>query len=101
MRMIVESMMECRLTGETEVLGENLPEPTLVHHKIPRAHPGLNAGRRGGKPATNRLIYGAAKTYLRTPASHRCSNELDSVSTRVMKFIVFWDVTPYILVKRY
>jgi hypothetical protein len=25
MKMIVESMMECRLAGETEVLGENLP----------------------------------------------------------------------------
>jgi hypothetical protein len=55
MKMIVESMMECRLAGETEVLGENLP-----HHKIPRAHPGLNPGRRGGKPATNRLSYGTA-----------------------------------------
>jgi hypothetical protein len=26
MKMIVESMMECRLAGETEVLGENLPQ---------------------------------------------------------------------------
>jgi hypothetical protein len=60
MKMIVESMMECRLAGETEVLGENLPQLTFVHHKIPRAHPGLNPGRRGGKPATNRLSYGAA-----------------------------------------
>jgi hypothetical protein len=25
MKTIVESMMECRLAGETEVLGENLP----------------------------------------------------------------------------
>jgi hypothetical protein len=25
MKMIVENMMECRLAGETEVLGENLP----------------------------------------------------------------------------
>jgi hypothetical protein len=60
MKMIVESMMECRLAGETEVLGENLPQR---HHKIPRAHPGLNLGRRDGKPATNRLSYGAAR-YL-------------------------------------
>jgi hypothetical protein len=29
-KMIVEKLMECRLAGETEVLGENLP-----HHKIP------------------------------------------------------------------
>jgi hypothetical protein len=60
MKMIVESMMECRLAGETEVLGENLLQRTFVHHKIARAHPGLNPGRRGGKPATNRLSYGAA-----------------------------------------
>jgi hypothetical protein len=31
MKMIVESMMECRLAGETEVLGENLPQ----HHFCP------------------------------------------------------------------
>jgi hypothetical protein len=31
-KMIVEKQMECRLAGETEVLGENLP---FVHHKIP------------------------------------------------------------------
>jgi hypothetical protein len=37
---------------------------TFVHHKIPRAHPGLNQGRRGGKPATNRLSYGAALDSL-------------------------------------
>jgi hypothetical protein len=30
MKMIVESMMECRLAGETEVLGENLPQR---HHR--------------------------------------------------------------------
>jgi hypothetical protein len=60
MKMIVESMMECILAGETEVLGETCPSATFVHHKIPRVHPGLNPGRRGGKPATNRLSYGAA-----------------------------------------
>jgi hypothetical protein len=59
MKMIVESMMECRLAGETEVLGENLPQRHFCH-KIPHAHPGLNPGRRSGKPATNRLSYGAA-----------------------------------------
>jgi hypothetical protein len=33
--MIVEKQMECRLAGETEVLGENLPQRHFVHHKIP------------------------------------------------------------------
>jgi hypothetical protein len=30
MKMIVESMMECRLAGETEVLGENLPQRHIL-----------------------------------------------------------------------
>jgi hypothetical protein len=51
----VEKLVEWRLAGETEVLGENLPQLHLVHHK---SH--MNPGRRGVKPATNRLSYGAA-----------------------------------------
>jgi hypothetical protein len=35
-KIIVEKQMECRLAGETEVLGEKLPTATFVHHKIPR-----------------------------------------------------------------
>jgi hypothetical protein len=34
-KMIVEKQMECRLAGETEVLGESCPSATFVHHKIP------------------------------------------------------------------
>jgi hypothetical protein len=53
--------MECRFTGKTEVLGENL----LQRHFCPSQNltwsdPGLNPSRRGGKAATNRLSYGAA-----------------------------------------
>jgi hypothetical protein len=53
MMVIVEELVEWRWTGETEVLGQNLPQRHFVHHKS-------NPGRRGGKPATNRLSYGAA-----------------------------------------
>jgi hypothetical protein len=65
-KMIVEKQMECRLAGETEVLGENLP-PRLF---CPTQNPtwpdrGLTRGRRGGKPATNRLSYGAAWINLK------------------------------------
>jgi hypothetical protein len=35
MKMIVEKQMESKLVGETEVRGENLPQATFVHHKIP------------------------------------------------------------------
>jgi hypothetical protein len=62
MKMIVESMMECRLQGKPKFSEKTCPSANFIRHKIPSAHPGLNPGRRGGKPATNRLSYGAAKT---------------------------------------
>jgi hypothetical protein len=59
--MIVEKQMECRLAGETEDLGENLPQRHFCPSQNPTwPDPGLNPGRRGGKPATNCLSYGAA-----------------------------------------
>jgi hypothetical protein len=49
------------LAGETEVLGENLPQRHFCPSQNPTwPDPGLNPGRRGGKPTTNRLSYGAA-----------------------------------------
>jgi hypothetical protein len=60
-KMIVEKQMECKLSGETEVLGENLPQRHFCPSQNPTwPDPDLNPGRRGGKPATNRLSYGAA-----------------------------------------
>jgi hypothetical protein len=53
----MENLVEW-ITGETEVLGENLPWCHFVHHKSHWPDPGLNPG--GGKPATNRFSYGAA-----------------------------------------
>jgi hypothetical protein len=59
--MIVEKQMECRLAGETEVLGENLSQSHFCPSQNPTLpDPGLNPGLRVGKPATNRLSYGAA-----------------------------------------
>jgi hypothetical protein len=60
MKMIVEKQMECGLAGETEVLGEHLPQ----RHFCPSQNatwpdPGLSPGLRGGKPETNCLNYGA------------------------------------------
>jgi hypothetical protein len=45
--------MECRLAGETEILGENLPQRHICPSQNPTwPDPGLNPGRLGGKPAT-------------------------------------------------
>jgi hypothetical protein len=54
------------LAGETEVLGENLPQRHYVNHKSHLPDRGSNPGRRGGKPATNRLSYGAANRKIIT-----------------------------------
>jgi hypothetical protein len=60
-KMIVEKQMKCRLAGETKVLGENLPQSHFCSSQNPTwPDPGLNPGRRGGKPATNHLSYGVA-----------------------------------------
>jgi hypothetical protein len=63
-KMIVEKQMECRSAGETEVLGENLPQRHFCPSQNPTwPDPGLNPGRRDGKLATNRLSYGEAYIY--------------------------------------
>jgi hypothetical protein len=58
--MNVEQSVEWELAGETEVFGENLPQYHFVHHNPTWLALGSNPGRRGEKPASNRLSYGTA-----------------------------------------
>jgi hypothetical protein len=44
MMVFVEKLVEWRLAGETEVLGENLPQRRFVHHKSHMTRPGLEPG---------------------------------------------------------
>jgi hypothetical protein len=72
---IVEKQMECRLAGESEVLGENLPQRHFCPSQKPTwPDPDLTPGRRCGKPATNRLSYGAALwiAYIRASMFMLC-----------------------------
>jgi hypothetical protein len=57
------------LVGETEVLGENLPQCRFVHHK-PHMLPGREPGPPRREAATNRLSYGTAKNYLSYSCIH-------------------------------
>jgi hypothetical protein len=48
------------IAGETEELGENLPQRHFVRPQIPHDQGRFRApDRSGGKPATNRSSYGA------------------------------------------
>jgi hypothetical protein len=58
--MSVEQSVEWDLARETDVLGENMPSDTLSATNPAWPYLGSKQDRRGGKPETNRPIYGTA-----------------------------------------
>jgi hypothetical protein len=82
MMMIMEQLVEWGLAGETEVLGENLPQCRFVHHKSHWPDLGSNPSRRGGKPATNRLSYGTACFYGYIVSKSK--NSVDSICSFIL-----------------
>jgi hypothetical protein len=99
-KMTVEKQMECRLAGETEVLRENLTQRHFCPSQNPTwPDPGLNPGRRGGNPATNRLSYGAAERYTccyqewnRDISLHAVTSVILSSEVRTVPTLVFFMV---------
>jgi hypothetical protein len=90
----VEQSVEWDLAGETEVLGEYLPKCHFVHHKSHMIY----LGRRGGKPATNRLSYGTAFHELLTETNsdkHSFSWESHSLSAGQEIFRHLWNWKGY------
>jgi hypothetical protein len=87
---IVEKQMECKLAGETEVLGENMPQRHFCPSQNPTwQDPGLNPGRRGGKPATNRLSYGAAWRSCLRPRGHCDRRSVELMDYISLTFVMF------------
>jgi hypothetical protein len=82
------------LAGETEVLGENLPKRHFCPSQNPTwPDPGLNPGRRGGKPTTNRLSCGAVRELAFLIASCvRNKTQLNWVGWLVARRRLMWQI---------
>jgi hypothetical protein len=94
----VEKLVELRLGAETEVLGEKTCPSTTLSTTYPTLLDlGLNPGRRGGKPETNRLSYGAAifsyfksYTYFQTFSTGRSTSIHTSFSVNMERKILLY-----------
>jgi hypothetical protein len=91
------------IAGETEVLGENLPQRHFLPPQIPHDQVRFRTpDRSGGKPATNRLSYGAAFVNVLTCSSNELwgivllsfVSKIVSVDTSVMILIIKYNIFP-------
>jgi hypothetical protein len=55
---IVEKFVEWRLVGETEVLGENMPQRHFVHHKSHMPRPGFEKALTFFAPSNTGIMVG-------------------------------------------
>jgi hypothetical protein len=60
----MENLVQWRLAGETEVLGENLPQPHFVHHKYYMIRPGREA--RSPRWEARDSAWAARLSYIRS-----------------------------------
>jgi hypothetical protein len=87
--MSVQQSVEWELAGETEVLGENLPQcyDVLCGPQIPHdLTRGSNTRRRGGKPAANRLYYRTAYLQVFHAYLFMCFTETLAI---ILRFFVY------------
>jgi hypothetical protein len=73
--------------GKPKYLEKTCPSATLSTTNPTCPDPGSNPGRRGGKPTTNRLSYGAATTILSKILIAWCRN-ITGLYTLSFSFII-------------
>jgi hypothetical protein len=112
----LKQLVEWKLAGETEVLGENLPQLHFVHHKIPHDRPGLEprTAAVGSQWLTAKLwrslflvpfhgllrLAGSWWRYLTPPPhgyvlnhnSHSFLSYLQNIDLIIFRLVVFWDL---------
>jgi hypothetical protein len=89
-------LVEWRLAGEPKYSEKICPSATLSTTNPTWLDPVLNPGRRGGKPATNRLSFGAAYKYTLRKA---VNGTVSMYSKTVLHIVLYFRIFVVILYK--